>query len=255
MDWQDSWTWILHLLIICIQMSVHVFLDFDGTISRRDVGDEIVRQFGQFEPLHSELLAGNMTVGQYYQRAVKSFAPDTTLESLEAFALEQELDPGIAPLLRWLKSVDVSAYIVSDGFDVYIRPLLRTHVADVDVPIYCNKLLWEGGTVTPVFPGATESCSCFCASCKRNAIVTNIALDDVVAYVGDGLSDTCAVQYADIVFAKGTLAAFCTKNGIPFHQYRTLSDVMIILQARHQNNEFRSRRQAVLARKRAIESE
>ena len=236
-------------------MSVHVFLDFDGTISRRDVGDEIVRRFGQFEPLHSDLLAGKMTVSQYYRRAVQNFAPETTLESLTAFALEQELDAGTAPLLRWLKSIDVPAYIVSDGFDVYIRPLLQAHAADVDVPVYCNKLQWNGTTITPVFPGATESCSCFCASCKRNAILTNIALDDVVIYIGDGRSDTCAVQYADIVFAKGTLASYCTSNGIPFHQYKTLSEVLIILQARHQKNEFRTRRQAVLARKRAIECE
>jgi 2-hydroxy-3-keto-5-methylthiopentenyl-1-phosphate phosphatase len=63
------------------------------------------------------------------------------------------------------------------------------------------------------------------------------------------------VQYADIVFAKGTLASYCTSNGIPFHQYKTLSEILIILQARHQKNDFRTRRQSVLARKRAIECE
>lgn len=236
-------------------MSIHVFLDFDGTISRNDVGDEIVRAFGSFEPLHSELLSGNMTVAEYYQRAVETFAPDTTPESLAAFVIKQELDAGVEPLLRWLRMNSLPTYVVSDGFDVYIRPLLEHVDSARNVPVYCNRLQWDGVAFTATFPGATESCTCFCASCKRNAVISNIALDDLVIYIGDGRSDTCAVQYADIVFAKGSLAAFCTAEGIPFHHYRTLYDVLIILQTRHQHDDFRTRRQAFLARKRAVEAE
>ena len=236
-------------------MSIRVFIDFDGTISRQDVGDELIRTFGQFEPLHTDLLAGSMSVAEYYRRAVRSFSSDTTFETIERFAMEQELDAGVPTLMRWLEASGISTYIVSDGFDVYIRPLLNASVSDLNIPVYCNQLSWDGAAFHPLFPGATESCTCFCASCKRNSVITNIAENDVVVYIGDGLSDTCAVQYADIVFAKGSLAAFCTDNGIPFHHYRTLSDVLIILQSRHQHNDFRPRRQAVLARKRAVECE
>ena len=236
-------------------MSIHAFLDFDGTISQHDVGDEVVRAFGTFEPLHADLLAGKMTVAQYYQRAIESFAPDTTPETLTSFAMKQELDAGIEPLMRWLRANSIGTYVVSDGFDIYIRPLLDRVESSRDVPVYCNRLDWNGSSFTAVFPGATESCTCFCASCKRNAVIGNIALDDIVIYIGDGRSDTCAVQFADIVFAKGTLAAFCTAEGIPFHHYRTLSDVLIILQTRYQHQDFRHRRQAFLARKRAVEAE
>ncbi|MFN4985926.1 MAG: HAD-IB family phosphatase [Ignavibacteria bacterium] len=236
-------------------MAIHAFLDFDGTISQMDVGDEIIRAFGSFEPLHSELLEGKMTVAQYYTRAVESFTPAATPEALTIYSIEQELDPGIGPLLRWLNATSIPTYIVSDGFDVYIRPLLSMIDGASQIPVYCNKLDWNGMAFTPLFPGASESCSCFCASCKRNAIISNIALEDTVVYVGDGRSDTCAVQYADIVFAKGTLAAFCTAEGIPFHHYRSLTDVLLILQRRHQERDFRPRRQAFLARKRAVEAE
>jgi len=236
-------------------MSIHVFFDFDGTISQLDVGDEIIRTFGSFEPLHTQLLEGTMTVAQYYMRAIDSFAPTTTPEDLTRFASTQELDPGFGPLVRWLDSTGIPTYIVSDGFDVYIRPLLAGIKGAGDIPVYCNKLDWNGTSFIASFPGASESCSCFCASCKRNAIINSIALDDIVIYIGDGRSDTCAVQYADVVFAKGTLAAFCTAEGIPFHHYRSLHEVMIILQRRHQEQGFRSRRQAFLARKRAVEAE
>jgi 2-hydroxy-3-keto-5-methylthiopentenyl-1-phosphate phosphatase len=86
-------------------------------------------------------------------------------------------------------------------------------------------------------------------------MLTRIADDDVVIYVGDGRSDTCAVQFADIVFAKGTLAAYCTSMRIPHHPYRSLMEVRIMLQKRMESRDFPRRRQAVLARKRAFEAE
>jgi len=236
-------------------MAIHAFIDFDGTVSQQDVGDELIRTFGAFEPLHSELLAGRMNVAEYYQRAVSTFTDQATPESVEAFAGLQQLDAGAKALIAWFASVDIPCAIVSDGFDTYITPLMSQLGKGCNVPVFCNKLVWNGSAFTPLFPGATESCSCFCASCKRNAILTNIAVDDIVIYIGDGRSDACAVQHADVVFAKGTLAAYCTAQGIPYHHYRTLSDVLIILQTTYKHLDFRPRRQAFLARKHAFEVE
>jgi 2-hydroxy-3-keto-5-methylthiopentenyl-1-phosphate phosphatase len=75
--------------------------------------------------------------------------------------------------------------------------------------------------------------------------------DDVIVYIGDGRSDTCAVQHADVVFAKDYLAAWCTEQRIPHHPYRTLSDVQRILASKLATGALRQRRQAVLARKAA----
>ncbi len=236
-------------------MRVHLFIDFDGTISINDVGDELISSFGDFQPLIRQLLDGRITVAEYYRRAASSFSAGATPEAVHAFALTQQLDQGIGPLVRWCKSHDIPVTVVSDGFDVYIRPLL-TEAGLIDaVSLRSNQLTFEGGSWTPSFPGASESCSCFCASCKRNVILGGIADDDVVVYIGDGLSDTCAVRYADVVFAKGTLAASCTEEGIPHHPYRSLTEVLIILQRRMAQSDFPRRRQAILARKRAFESE
>lgn len=236
-------------------MPIHAFIDFDGTLSQQDVGDELIRTFGSFEPLHSDLLAGKLNVAEYYQRAVASFTDQATPGSLETFAALQELDAGAKALITWLNSVDIPCAVVSDGFDTYITPLLQRLGDSVALSVYCNKLVWDGNAFQPLFPGATESCSCFCASCKRNAILTNIAIDDIVIYIGDGRSDACAVQHADVVFAKGALAAYCSSQGIPHHHYRTLSDVLIILQTTYKQLDFRPRRQAFLARKQAFEIE
>lgn len=236
-------------------MRVLVFLDFDGTISMDDVGDELISTYGDFEPLMRELLGGQISVAEYYRRAAASFSSEATPQSVTAFALSQQLDPGIGPLVHWCRDNNMPVKVVSDGFDVYIRPLLSKSGIIDDVTIHSNQLRYEGGKWTPAFPAASESCSCFCASCKRNVVLQYVADDDIVVYAGDGMSDACAVRFADIVFAKGTLAASCTAEGIPHHTYRSLTEVLIILQRRLAEGDFPRRRQAVLARKRAFESE
>ncbi|HLP27983.1 MAG TPA: MtnX-like HAD-IB family phosphatase [Candidatus Didemnitutus sp.] len=236
-------------------MAIHLFLDFDGTISQADVGNELFQHFGVFEPVHSQLMNGQITVAEYYRTSVELLRPDCTPEAITAFALSQQLDAGFVPLVSWARRSSMMVHVVSDGFDVYIEPLIERSGQLGDVSVSRNTLSWNGTTFSVAFPGATESCSCFCASCKRNVVISHIADDDIAIYVGDGRSDSCAVEHADVVFAKGTLAAECTRKGIPHHHFHTLFEVMIILQRKFEEGALRPRRQAVLARKRAIEAE
>ncbi|MBL0321269.1 MAG: MtnX-like HAD-IB family phosphatase [Ignavibacteria bacterium] len=236
-------------------MAIHLFLDFDGTISQTDVGNELFQRFGEFEPVHTQLMNNEISVAEYYRRSVALLRPDCTPESLTAFALAQQLDAGFAPLVSWARRSNIAVSVVSDGFNLYIEPLLDRSGMRNELRVWCNTLVWNGTAFTVAFPGATESCSCFCASCKRNVVIASVADDDIAIYVGDGRSDSCAVEHADIVFAKGTLAAECTRKGIPHHHFHTLAEVMIILQRKVVEGALRPRRQAVLARKRAIEAE
>ena len=47
----------------------------------------------------------------------------------------------------------------------------------------------------------------------------------VMVFVGDGISDRYAAAYADVVFAKDKLAAFCDDASIPYTPYDTLAAV------------------------------
>jgi 2-hydroxy-3-keto-5-methylthiopentenyl-1-phosphate phosphatase len=235
-------------------LSVRLYIDFDNTISIGDVGDELIRTFGSFEPLHTQLMNGAFTVAEYYRRAVATFRADATPESIRLWTLNVEIDPSFVMLAAWCRSSDITITVVSDGFDLYIEPLLQ-RIGLGALPVYCNRLLKTDEGWMLQFPGASESCSCFCASCKRNVLLRSAADDDVIIYIGDGMSDTCAAEHADVVIAKGTLAAFCTANGIPHHHFRTLADAVYVLRSAAQKNGFRQRRQAQLARKRAFERE
>ena len=106
-------------------MSTHLFLDFDGTISNGDIGDELFRTFGSFEPVHSQLIAGDFSVAEYYRQSVALLRSDCTPEAIVEFCDGQSLDAGFAPLVDWCASVDIAVTVVSDGFDAYISPLLK----------------------------------------------------------------------------------------------------------------------------------
>jgi len=234
---------------------VHLVLDFDGTITVRDTGDDLFRTFGQFEPIHSQLLDGEMSVAEYYRRSAAMLKADLTPEEVRTWADERQIDPGLADLVALCRRHGVRVVVASDGFDAYIRPILdRAAIGPVD--IHCNTLEHRAdGQWDVSFPGASESCSCFCASCKRNAVLSHLGESDILIYVGDGRSDTCAARHADIIFAKDHLAAWCNEERIPHHPFKTLHDVRRLLAGRFATGDLKPRRQAVLARAEAVKSE
>jgi 2-hydroxy-3-keto-5-methylthiopentenyl-1-phosphate phosphatase len=63
---------------------------------------------------------------------------------------------------------------------------------------------------------------------KRNVLIsnTNDLNNEVSVYIGDGVSDFCVSHYADVVFAKKTLASHCWKNNITYFEYKTFKDVI-----------------------------
>lgn len=229
-------------------LKIVVFCDFDGTVTYRDSCDDFFRRFGEFDIHYAYLAAGQINVAEYYRRVCASLPEDLSNESVEQFATECEVDACFGEFVRFCRDKSLPLTVVSDGFDRYIYPILRQIGENVEVK--CNIL--NGSQ--PIFPGASESCQCFCASCKRNVLL-GISDDALIVYIGDGLSDICAVEYADVVFAKGVLAAHCNKHKIPHHPFRTFADVLHILRKHLENKTIRRRRQAELKRLAAFEAE
>ncbi len=234
--------------------SMLVALDFDGTITSTDVSDELFAEFGDFHTLSSQLLAGECTVAEYYVRALESMGARCSPDTLRKWLDHQVVDSGFVSLIQWLQAKNIRTVIISDGFDAYIKPILAREGVS-DVPIYSNRMTWNGRQWEAEFPGASDGCSCFCASCKRNAAITVLGDNEILVYVGDGRSDECVVNHADVVFAKGSLAAYCSEHRVPHHPFTTLSDVQRILASKLTTGVLRQRRQAVLARRSAFEAE
>ncbi len=232
-----------------------IFTDFDGTITHKDIGDVLFQEFGEFEPWHSMLRNGELKIDEYWRIVCSKLRPDATKENIEKFTDSIEVDPYFGAFADFCRQNDFELTILSDGYDVYINRVLERAGA-TDTRVFCNKMIFrEGLPPQPYFPGASESCDCTCASCKRNSMLSYTSPDVIYVLIGDGFSDFCAAEHADIIFAKKDLAAYCNEKRLPHYPYHTFFDVRRILENAVKKNKIRTRHQAALKRKKAFEIE
>lgn len=207
-----------------------IFLDFDNTISQGDVGDALFEQFGgevclQYDREYRE---ERLTAKECIRKKCAACG-EIDWRALEAFVDSRSIDPSFPEYIDFCKTHGLDCTIVSDGFDYYIGRMLRRFNIH-DVPFFANTLEFEltdsGAMVrlVPSFPYDDEECT-RCACCKRNIIISRSGEEDVIVYVGDGYSDRCPVQYADVVFAKPELQDYCQRHNISYYEYRTFNDV------------------------------
>jgi 2-hydroxy-3-keto-5-methylthiopentenyl-1-phosphate phosphatase len=205
-----------------------LFLDFDGTMTAEDVGNRFFERFGG--PVCTELVrryrAEEISARACFEQemaAVGALDP----AAFTSFLAQQELDPGARELIASCKRMDVEVTILSDGLDAYIRPLLEKLGVE-GIRYFSNLAVWqEEGTRMRArlsFPHANGECD-RCGCCKRNIMLGSAGDGDVLIYVGDGYSDRCPVEYADLVFAKGALQTWCQQNNITYLPYRSLEEV------------------------------
>ncbi len=233
------------------KIKIRIFTDFDGTITNIDLGDEIFKEFGKLEPYISELKNGNITIKEYWIKVCKSLKSNLTIEEIENFAITAEIDSNFVDFAEYCKSEDWDLSIVSDGFEEYIKPILAINGLE-KLKYSCNKLEKFPNGFLPIFSGASESCNCLSASCKRNIILSNSFESEYLVYIGDGYSDFCAAEHCDVIFAKKNLAKYLSKNHIPYHPYSNFFDVKRILKTIVENKKIKKRNQALLLREKAF---
>ncbi len=236
--------------------SLHIFSDFDGTISVSDVCIDIIDRFGVREPYLSLLAKGTLSLKEFWFQVLKIFPKELTLDEINEFVFENvQVDPFFVDFVNFCRQNQIPFEILSDGFEFYIQTTLKK-IGINNIPFYGNQLIKVEGSFIPTFTYANESCNCEnVGSCKRNIALTRLKDDEVLVYIGDGYSDFCMVEYSDIVFAKEILSKYCNNKRIPHYNYKTFSDIIYVLKKIIQSKTIKPRRQAQLNRKKAFEVE
>ncbi len=237
-------------------MTISFFCDFDGTITLDDVGDAMFRKFGNFETYWNEFENGKYNVRELNRKLCMSIDNYINFNDIIEFAKTQEVDAYFQKFVEYCNKNCHQLTIVSDGFDAYIMPILK-QLQLSNIPVFCNKLLKSKVDMYfyPFFYGADESCNCTTASCKRNIVLNNSADDEIIVYIGDGMTDFCAAEHCDVIFAKSRLAAYCNEKKIPHHPFKSFFDIIRITDELIKNRKIKSRNQAFLKRQFAFESE
>jgi len=227
-----------------------IFVDFDGTISRQDIGENMFLRFG--DPAEANRIIERWIKNEISSTeswkllcaTVKNF--DVT--EFELFLDEIEIDEGFVEFEKFCVKNKINIYILSDGLDYYITRFLSKFGLN-HLTVYSNQLKFgEENKLIPSFPYSDEECT-KCANCKRNHIISNSSDEDFTIYIGDGYSDTCPAQYVDFIFAKNSLLKYCEKERISYYPFGNFKEVRFRIEEMLKKRRLRKRHQAQLKRR------
>jgi len=190
-----------------------MFVDFDGTVTLKDTTDLILERFADaaWRAVEEEWVAGRIGSRECLARQIDLVRVRPAM--LDKLARDVAFDPDFPAFVTLCQEHGVPVTVVSDGLDRVASAILAR--AGVDIPLVANHLEWLGSDRWRLaFPHAQRDCRSAAGNCKCLTLVETP--DTVSILIGDGRSDICAAESADLVLAKGTLAEHCRAVGLPF---------------------------------------
>jgi 2-hydroxy-3-keto-5-methylthiopentenyl-1-phosphate phosphatase len=235
---------------------IKLFIDFDGTITKEDVGESIFRNFGDKNKVANiidDLLSDRISAKQSWIELCNS-VDKVDVNSLNEFIYKMEVDPGMHKLVNFCGQHGIQVLVLSDGFDYYIDMIFARENL-TGLKYFSNHLeISSQNKLIPEFP-FEDIQSRNTANCKKNHIINNSSDEDITMYIGDGNSDKDPALYCDFIFAKRSLLKYCEKERVSFFPYKTFDDVIEKLVVLLKKKKLKKRHQAGLKRREAYITE
>lgn len=206
---------------------IAILCDFDGTIAERDVGHHFFGTFIADKDGWNDLVdrwkLGLISSRECLEREFERL--DADRKDLDAFINNEKLDQYFKDFVDFCNKRKFDILIVSDGLDYYIeRMLMNSGLGYLDYK--ANRLIMSNGNLSGIeFPYYNTLECTRCGNCKRRHLEKLKEEGCFVVYIGNGLSDRCPVEYAELVFAKGELLEHCEQEEIaciPFSNFRDI---------------------------------
>lgn len=199
---------------------MRLVLDWDGTVTQRDMLGLVVEWFGDGATYrrNGRLMGRSLT---HDQALASSFAtirarlPDV----VERLLATVRIRPGFRELVERHRPV-----VISSGFHELIEPVLAREGVEVEVLANRVHARPDGWRVRLRDRAVCPACG---EPCKRSSLPPGD-----VAYVGDGYSDRCAAIAATRVFATGELAEWLEDQSVAYDRFADFYDVLAALEAK-----------------------
>jgi 2-hydroxy-3-keto-5-methylthiopentenyl-1-phosphate phosphatase len=203
---------------------IAVLCDFDGTVAQDDVGDLLFETFATEEARGAvdEWMRGEISSRQCLEREVAAArcCPNT----LKNFLSERRLDPYFKDFHDFAQQRGIEVVVLSDGLDSYIEQMLiRNGLGGIE--FFANRLRIDGETLHVEFPWYDMLECTECGCCKTHHLLRYKQDGYFIVYVGNGLSDRCPCESADLVLAKGELLEHCRAKKIGAVEFKNFRDV------------------------------
>ena len=204
-----------------------IFSDFDGTFCEKDVGHRLYTHFSNGENLKYVETWKNGLITTRESLTLEASLLNVSENEIYQFLDQFKLREGAIELYAHAKSSDIPFYILSDGSDIYIKYILKKYKLE-EIKYFTNSVTIKNNRYNIEFPydnGSCTRCGC-CKGARINDIVGNNKDKWEIIFIGDGLSDLCALEHADIIFARGDLLEYCCSNNIKTCAYENFFDIL-----------------------------
>ncbi|MBF0216394.1 MAG: MtnX-like HAD-IB family phosphatase [Candidatus Omnitrophica bacterium] len=207
-----------------------VLIDFDNTITISDVLDDIIKRFSvsnKWVDIEEAWSTGKIGSRECLKGQLSLVS--VSKARLTKFLFHVKLDPFFVRLISFLREQGVPVVIASDNFSFIIKIILKNN-GITGLKVHANTLKFSKKGLTAAFTKKNRICP-RCGNCKHFHLLQYRSGNNIIAYVGDGLSDVCPAEHSDLVFAKAALLAKFRKNNktcVPFNDlgdvYRTFTN-------------------------------
>lgn len=198
--------------------------DFDGTITEEDVAAMLLQEFADEKWLDVEEDFRNRKIScrETLKREFELLKGGEQ-QLIEYVDNHARIDPDFKPFLSLCEKKGIPVRVVSEGLDFYIEHLLKKH--GIRINFFTNKAHFEDGGIRITFPNSSEKCD-DCGTCKLELLRDWREEGKKIVYAGDGVSDICPAESADLVFAKGDLLSHFKKEGLDRIEFGGFGDII-----------------------------
>jgi 2-hydroxy-3-keto-5-methylthiopentenyl-1-phosphate phosphatase len=203
---------------------VAVLCDFDGTIVLSDTIGQIYHHFA--DPSCSEFvqrwIRGEISTQQELRACFGTIKASRA--EMESLLTTIPMDPAFPEFLGFCQKQGYRFAIVSEGLGWCVDYVLRRH-GICGITVYSNEIHFEPDGFRFSFPWYHPESPL--RGVSKSALVRRYqAQGDRVVFIGDGLSDTDAVEVADVVYARAKLLEYCSKRGIQAVGFSDFADLL-----------------------------
>lgn len=200
--------------------------DFDGTITSEDTLYKFFKMYAKTSWLEVEKMWSEGKIGSM-ECLIRQFelVEGLNKELIENYISTIELD---SYFKKFIQKNKYDFIIVSDGIDYFIKEILRKNNIE-NISIVSNHAEFIEKDFSISFPNKNPLCKNKSGTCKCS-IVNNLRKKyKKIIYIGDGRSDFCVSDKADILYAKGNLLKYCKKNNINHIEFNNFKDIIYSL--------------------------
>ena len=205
-----------------------IVADFDGTITTYDSNDLLFYDLGTDESrmIEERFRAGEIGVRTTFELHFNSIP--LNFEKYYQFIDEHtKIDSTFDSFYAQIREKGLLFYIVSGGFTPAIKRVLKDYNIP-DANIFANDLVMEGH-LKPKFAQSDSVCTEDlgpCGNCKKTCLKTiREQAGKKILFIGDGLTDRCAVKVSDYIFAKDSLIDYCKNMGLQYQPFNDFADI------------------------------